>query len=75
MGYTVRPAERGQGYAKEMIRQNLQNCKRLHIGKALVTCDGHNTASEKAILANGGIFEKNIAVDGHIIKRYWITVM
>lgn len=40
----------------------------------LVICDDENKASEKTILANGGVFEKTIEVDGVIMKRYWITV-
>jgi predicted acetyltransferase len=30
--------------------------------------------SEKTILANGGVFEKEICVDGKMIKRYWIEL-
>ena len=74
IGYTVRPSERGKGYAKEMLRLNLLNCASLGIRKVLITCSSHNTASEKTILANGGVFEKEIIVDGDKIKRYWISV-
>lgn len=74
MGYYVRPNERKKGYAKEMVRQNLQNCKALNIKKVIISCDANNSASERTILANGGVFEKNVEVDGCIIKRYWITL-
>ena len=73
-GYTVRPSERGHGYAKEMLRLNTSNAKELGIDKLLITCHSDNTASEKTILANGGIYEKTIIVDGTEIKRYWIVV-
>ena len=73
-GYTVRPSERRNGYAKEMLRLNLNNAKELGIDKLLITCHSDNTASEKTILANGGIYEKTIVVDGTEIKRYWITL-
>lgn len=72
IGYTVRPSERGKGYAKEMLRLNLQNCHKLGIDKVLITCHVFNSASEKVIIANGGVFEKEITVEGEKIRRYWI---
>ena len=73
-GYSVRPSERGNGYAKEMLRLNIQNAKALGIPKLLITCDVKNEASERTILANGGVYESTIDVDGNMMKRYWITV-
>ena len=73
-GFTVRPSERGNGYAKEMLRLNIQNAKKLGIPKILITCHSDNLASEKTIIANGGVFEKTMVVDGTEIKRYWINV-
>ena len=73
-GYTVRPSERGHGYAKEMLRQNLIKAKEMGIERFLITCDTTNIASEKTILANGGVFECLIdAGDGNMMKRYWIS--
>lgn len=73
-GYSVRPSERGKGYAKEMLRLNIQNAKELGIPKLLITCDVNNKASEKTILDNGGVYEKTIDVDRSKMKRYWIAV-
>ena len=73
-GYSVLPSERRTGYAKEILRLNIQNACAMGIDKLLVTCDVRNEASEKTILANGGIYEKTIAVDDCMMKRYWITV-
>lgn len=53
-GYSVRPDERRKGYAKEMLRLNLQNCRSYGLSKVMITCDCDNTASEKTIIANGG---------------------
>jgi predicted acetyltransferase len=74
-GFSVRPSERGKGYAKEMLRLNIENAKILGIEKLLITCDVENIASEKTILANGGVYEETIEVDGCEIKRYWINVL
>lgn len=74
-GYSVRPSERGKGDAKEMLRLNIEKAKIIGIEKMLVTCDANNKASEKVILANEGIYEKTIDVDGCKIKRYWIIIL
>ena len=73
-GYSVRPSERGKGYAKEMLRLNAHNAQKLGIPKLLITCDVKNIAGEKTIPANGGVFEKTIDVDGCIMKRCWISL-
>lgn len=35
---------------------------------------GYSVRPTETILANGGVFEKEVTVDGEIIKRYWITL-
>ena len=74
IGYSVRPSERRKGYATEMLRQNLMKCKQYGLNKVLVTCDFDNIASKEIITANGGIFEREIMVDGDKIERYWIQL-
>ena len=74
MGYSVRPDERGKGYAREMLRLNLENCRQRGLEKVMVTCSRDNPASERTILGCGGVFEKEVLVDGEWIKRYWITL-
>ncbi len=74
IGYSVRPSERRKGYATEMLRQDLINCKQYGLEKVLITCDFDNIASKRAIIANGGIFEKEIMVDDDRIERYWIQL-
>lgn len=71
-GYSVRPTERGKGYAKEMLRLNIENAKRMGIPVILVTCSADNSASEKTILDCGGRYENTVDVDGLQVKRYWI---
>ena len=74
IGYSVRPGERRKGYATEMLRQNLINCKQHGLDKVLLVCDFDNAASKKTITANGGVFEKEIIVDGDRMERYWIQL-
>jgi len=73
-GYIVRPGEREKGYAKEMVRLNLINCKELGLHKVTITCNRNNIASERTILANGGVFEKEVLVDEEYTKRFWVTI-
>ena len=70
IGYSIRPSERGKGYAKESLRQGLQVAKEKNIKKALVTCSVNNPASRAVILANGGLIED--VRNG--VERYWIEV-
>ena len=70
IGYSIRPSERGKGYAKETLRQGLQVAKEKNIKKALVTCSVNNPASRAVILANEGILED--VRNG--VERYWIEV-
>ena len=70
IGYSIRPSERGKGYAKEALRQGLQVAKEKNIKKALVTCSTENPASRAVIVANGGVFED--VRNG--VERYWIDL-
>ena len=74
IGYSVRPSERRKGYAKEMLRLDLEKCRERGLKKVMITCNSENTASERTILANGGGFEKEIEAEGERIKRYWINL-
>lgn len=70
IGYSIRPSERGKGYAKEALCQGLQVAKEKNIKRALVTCSTENPASRAVILANGGQFED--VRNG--TERYWIDL-
>ena len=75
IGDSERPSERRKGFATEMIRLGLLECKKLNINKVLMVCDKDNIGSRKSIVYNGGILEDEIVEDsGHIIQRYWIDL-
>ena len=70
IGYSIRPSERGKGYAKESLRQGLQIAKEKNIHRVLVTCSIKNPASRAVILANGGQLEDI----RHETERYWVDL-
>ncbi len=72
IGYTIRPSERRNGYAKRMLCDALRFCHENGYKKILITCNSENFASEKTILANGGVYESEVEVDGRKIKRFWV---
>lgn len=78
IGYSVRPSKRSKGYAKEMLRLVLQQAKQKGIKKVLITCLDGNTASEKTILANKGVYERTVTIEEdnlvERIKRFWIDL-
>ena len=74
IGYSVRPAERKNGYATQMLRLTLGKAKERGIEKVRICCDHYNIASAKAIRANGGVLEDEAydSLDGTLTQRYWI---
>ena len=76
LGYYVRPSQRNKGYAKTSLSLAKEFYKRLGLKKILVICSKDNIASEKVILANGGILELEILAydQKRILRRYWIDL-
>lgn len=77
IGYSICLSERRKGYAKEQLRLAFKKSEQLGVKKVLVTCDVNNFASERTIMANGGIFENTYVEpsDDSETKRYWIEVL
>ncbi|MCI8384759.1 MAG: GNAT family N-acetyltransferase [Clostridia bacterium] len=75
IGDGVRPSERRKGYATEMIRLALEECRKLGIDRVLMVCYKDNIGSAKSIINNGGVLENEIpAENGKIDQRYWISL-
>ena len=72
IGYSVRPSERGKGYAKEQLRLVLEKAKKLGLPSVRVICRDSNIGSVKTILANGGVFLDTLHGEesGLTVNRY-----
>ncbi|MBO7196288.1 MAG: GNAT family N-acetyltransferase [Clostridia bacterium] len=76
IGYSIRPGERGRGYAKQMLASVLPFCREIGIERLLITCNEDNVKSEKTIIANGGVYESTVYEPNEKInlKRFWIAL-
>ena len=78
IGYSIRPTERGKGYATEMLKLGLQKVKEMDHKREriLITCKDFNIPSKKVIEKNNGIFENSYynEDDGFTYLRYWIKI-
>lgn len=70
IGYSIRPSQRGRGYAKEQLRLGLLEAKAKNILEVLITCHKTNSASRAVILANGGRLKDK----SDNIERYTINL-
>ena len=73
IGDGIRPSERRKGYATEMIRLALEECRKLGLTRVLMTCDKNNIGSAKSIIRNGGILENEVWENDSVKQRYWIS--
>ena len=54
IGYSIRPSQRGKGYASDMLKEGLDIFRKTGREKILITCKDFNIASKKVIEKNGG---------------------
>ena len=75
IGYSIRPSERGKGYATQMLEQALWLCQLIGLDRVLAVCDKSNAASARVIKKCGGLLENEFYSDHYdeIIQRYWIS--
>ena len=79
IGYEIRYSKRGHGYAKLMLQLALEYAyKELGLRKVLITCYYENLASEKVMLANGGVLGELLPRESEglppSLKKYWINI-
>ena len=76
IGFDVPHAHRGNGYGTILLGLALEEAPKLGLTRALLTCTKGNIASEKIILKNGGLFEKEVYWEKQdvIKKRFWIEL-
>lgn len=58
IGYTVVPWKQQRGYATQALKQILPHAKARGLSTVEITTDIDNLASQKVILAAGGVFQK-----------------
>jgi len=78
VGYAVRPAARGKGYASAMLAGMLEHIRStLPLERVLLTVNVNNPASIRVIEKNGGVLQDVIPhpwVEGDLGRRYWIEL-
>lgn len=76
IGYSVRPSERRKGYAGRMLAELLPICRKMMLGRVLITCASGNEASRRTIIRNGGVYENTVfdPEDHSNTERYWIDL-
>ena len=74
IGYSIRPTERGNGYAKIALFLALKECFSLGLTRVLITAEDNNVPSYRTIEALGGVMENKVLDEGKYFRRYWIDV-
>lgn len=72
IGMGIRPSARRQGFATEMLRLALLECKKFGIESVQITCDKANTGSSRTIVKNGGVLEKEFVNPAGISRQRYI---
>jgi predicted acetyltransferase len=78
IGYAIRPSRRRRGLGTLALKLGLEKAREIGLTRVLLICDSDNIGSSRIIEANGGVFEKEEALemDGVPVvhRRYWIEI-
>lgn len=76
IGGSIRPTERGKGYAKFQLYLSMLECKELGLDRVMLDCTKTNIKSEKAIQSIGGEFNREFYYQPkkEFIRNYWVDV-
>jgi predicted acetyltransferase len=74
IGFAIRPSAWKKGYGRKILALALVEAGKIGLSRALVTCDDLNLGSRKIIEANGGQLQDIEAVDGKMVRRYWLDI-
>ena len=64
IGYSVRPDERGKGYASWILSKLLEMLKREGLSEIIIACEPSNSASMRVIANNGGKYVESCEYNG-----------
>lgn len=73
-GGCILPRYRRMGLGTHIIRLSAQKLRQKGFSSFIVTCESWNTASRRAILANGGVFLGNSQLGEKTYERYRIRL-
>lgn len=73
-GYSVRPSQRQNGYATEMLRQVLDIARRAGLTELHLSVEKVNLPSVKTIIKNGGVYERSFEFEGELADIYRIEL-
>ena len=75
IGYSIRPSERRKGYGTAQLKLLLLKAKEHGLESVRIVCADTNTASNRTVLACGGVYIDSIygSESGLTINRYDVT--
>lgn len=73
-GYSVRPSERRNGYATEMLRQIIKVAVSAEMSELHLSVERDNEPSVKTIKYNDGVYERSFEFEGEAADIYKIVL-